>query len=207
MSTIGNIASTLLHAVLPINLFPGSTTASSGAVTASSTLTQQPDTGHLSSFAQLIGALQQVQQANPAQYQQITQQIAVNLQSAAQAAQAGGNTAAAAHLNQLASDFTNASASGQLPNLQDLANAVGGGHHHIGSTTQASSGSPTSGSPTFGSPTFGSPSTGSATGTANQALLQFLASGQFSGTSDGSLNAASIIQSALTSAGIGKVGS
>jgi hypothetical protein len=177
MSTIGNIASTLLHAVLPINLFPNNTTASSSSVTASSALGQQPDTGQLSSFAQLISTLQQLQQSNPAQYQQVTQQIAANLQTAAQSAQAGGNTAAATQLNQLATDFTNASASDQLPNLQDLAKAVGGGGHHQHFS-----------------------------GTASNALTQFLTSAQ-SGTSNSSLNAASIIQSALASAGIGTVGS
>src|SRR5579864_7691526 len=63
-------------------------------------------------------------------YQQVTQQIATNLQNAAQTAQANGNSTAANQINQLAKDFTSASASGQLPNIQDLAQAIGGGHHH-----------------------------------------------------------------------------
>src|ERR1019366_2800930 len=41
-----------------------------------------------------------------------------------------GNTTAATQLNQLATDFTSASKSGQLPSVQDLAQAVGGHHHH-----------------------------------------------------------------------------
>lgn len=182
MSTIGNIASTLLHAVLPVNLFPNNTTAST-ALTASSALTQQPDTGQLSPFAQSITTLQQLQQTNPAQYQQVTQKIAANLQGAAQSAQAGGNTAAATQLNLLATDFTNASTSGQLPNLQDLATAVGSGGHHrfssLGSGAESSAGS--------------------------SALTQFLTSVQSPATSGSSLNAASIIQSTLTSAGVGTV--
>ena len=72
-----------------------------------------------------MSTLQQLQQSDPTKYQQVTQQIATNLQSAAQTAQAEGNTTAANQLNQLATDFTNASQSGQLPNVQDLAQAIG----------------------------------------------------------------------------------
>ena len=139
MSSIGNLASTLLHAVLPINLFPNNSTASTTAASALTSV-QQPDSGQLSSFAQpLANTLQQLQQSNPAQYTHVTQKIAANLQSAAQTAQAGGNTTAATQLNQLATDFSNASATGQLPNLQDLAHAVGGhhGHHSASSSSSA----------------------------------------------------------------------
>ena len=183
MSSIGNLLTGLLHSVLPVNLLPNNTTAGNLTTSTTSTLIQQPDIGQLSGFAQLAATLQQLQQSNPAQYKQVTQQIAANLQSAAQTAQASGNTAAAAQLNQLATDFTNASNSGQLPNLQDLANAVGGGHHHHhggGDATSSSSNSP---------------------------LTQFLASlqagtTQSSTTQGTSLNAATIIQNTLTSAGI-----
>jgi hypothetical protein len=93
-----------------------------------------------SPFTQMLSALQQLQQSNPAGgYQQVTQQIAANLQTAAQTAQSNGNSAAAKQFTQLSKDFANASASGQLPNVQDLAQAVGGsgtssaggGHHHF----------------------------------------------------------------------------
>jgi hypothetical protein len=90
------------------------------------------DQSSLSAFTQLLTTLQQLQQSNPAQYQQVTQQIATNLQSAAKAATSGGDSAAASELNQLATDFTSASQTGQLPNLQDLAQAIGGAHHHHG---------------------------------------------------------------------------
>lgn len=88
------------------------------------------DKSQLSPFTQLMSTLQQLQQSDPAKYQQVTQQIATNLQSAAQTAQQNGNPNAASQLNQLATDFTNASKSGQLPNVQDLAQAIGGHHHH-----------------------------------------------------------------------------
>ena len=136
MSSIGNLASTLLHAVLPINLFPNNTTASTTAANALTSV-QQPDSGQLSSFAQLAGTLQQLQQSNPAEDTQVTQKIAANLRSAAQTAQASGNTTSAAQLNQLSTDFSNASATGQLPNLQGLAQAVG----HHGHRSAASGGS------------------------------------------------------------------
>jgi chromosome condensin MukBEF ATPase and DNA-binding subunit MukB len=96
----------------------------------------QQDTNQLSPFAQLLSTLQQLQQSDPSKYTQVTQQIATNLQAASQTATTSGNTTAASQLSQLATDFTNASQSGQLPNVQDLAEALGagnnggGGHHH-----------------------------------------------------------------------------
>jgi hypothetical protein len=127
--------------------------------------------------------LQQLEQSNPTQYTQVTQQISKNLQSAAQTATASGNTSAASQLNQLATDFANASASGQLPNLQDLASAVGGHHgrhHHFGgdSASSASAASP---------------------GSASQAFLTAL---QGTGTQSGSSGAAAIIENTLANAGV-----
>jgi len=172
MSSIANLAGSLLQAILPSSLANNNTTASTLKTATSTLSTQQPDSGQLSEFAQLAGTLQQLQQSNPAQYTQVTQQIATNLQTAAQTATASGNTAAAAQLNQLATDFTNASASGQLPNLEDLAKAVSGGHHGHHSSTGSS------------------------------AVTQLLSSLQSAGTQNDSLNAGAIIQNTLTSAGI-----
>jgi hypothetical protein len=172
MSSIANLAGSLLHAILPSSLATNNTTASNLTTATSSPAIQQPDSGQLSEFAQLAGTLQQLQQSNPAQYTQVTQQIAANLQSAAQTATASGNTAAASQLNQLATDFTNASASGQLPNLEDLAKAVSGGHHGHHSSAGSS------------------------------AVSQLLSSLQATGTQNSSPNAGTIIQNTLTSAGI-----
>jgi L-fucose isomerase-like protein len=102
-------------------------TGASGTGSAQSTQDSSPQ---LSPFAQLMSALQQLQQNSPAQYQQATQQIATNLQSASQTALANGNTAGAQQLSTLATDFQNASSNGQLPNVADLAQAMGGHHHH-----------------------------------------------------------------------------
>ncbi len=161
------------------------------------------DSGQLSPFAQLMSTLQQVQQSSPSQYQQLTQQIAANLQSAAQTAQTQGNATAANSLNQLATDFTQASTSGQLPNAQDLAAAIGHHHghhhgHHAASTTNtADSASATSGS--AGS----SVSITDITGTpASQNLSSLIAALQSNSAQNSSLNPMSIISSTLSGAGI-----
>jgi NAD(P)-dependent dehydrogenase (short-subunit alcohol dehydrogenase family) len=84
------------------------------------------DIGQLSPLAIITGPLLQLQEADPIKYEQVTDQIAVNLQSAAHTAQAHGEAAAVTRqLTQLATDFSDASHSGDIPNLQDLAQAVG----------------------------------------------------------------------------------
>jgi len=128
MNTINNVPGSYLPSVLSTALQATMTTNTTGnsvtGVDASS------DNGQLSPFGQLISTLQRIQQSDPTKYAQVTQQIAANLQSAAQTAQAEGNSTAANQLNQLATDFSNASKSGQLPNIQGLAQAMGGHHHH-----------------------------------------------------------------------------
>ena len=110
------------------------TIRNTSSTTGASSLALPADNQQLSPFAQIVSQLQQLQQSDPTKYQQVTQQIATNLQSAAQTAQADGNTTAANQLNQLSTDFSNASTSGQLPNIQDLAQATTGHHHHVAVT-------------------------------------------------------------------------
>jgi hypothetical protein len=119
----------------------GSATQAGGA---NSLLASSESAPSLSPFAQLFSMLQQVEQQNPAQYQQVTGQIASNLQSASQIAQAAGNSAQATRLAQLATDFKTASASGQLPNAQDLGMPAGGHHRHHHRYDAAQSASPNS---------------------------------------------------------------
>jgi hypothetical protein len=145
----------------------------------------QPDNSKLSPFAQLMSTLQQLQQSDPTKYKEVTGQIATNLQSAAQTAQADGNTTAATQLNQLAGDFTNASKSGDLPNIQDLAKAVGGHHHHH--HAHAASADPDS--------------TASASSSTSQ-MSQLLAAFQKDGSPTSALDPMSIISSTLSQAGI-----
>jgi hypothetical protein len=124
-SPINNLTSSHLQQIL--------STASQG--------TGQSENSQTSPFAQLLSTLQQLEESNPTEYQQVTAQIVTNLQSAAQTAIADGNTSAASQLNQLATDFNNASQGGQLPNISDLAQAVaeGGGHRrHVSSSNSSS---------------------------------------------------------------------
>jgi hypothetical protein len=159
-NSVNSLSSTYLQQILDAALGGVNNNQSGNLLTVPTTgpTGSQPDNGQLSPFAQIASSLQQLQQSNPTEYQQVTAAIATNLTTAAQTAQTDGNTNAAGTLTQLASDFTSASKNGQLPNLQDLAQATGGtsGHHHhhhhhggggssTGSTTSSTSSS-TSGS-------------------------------------------------------------
>jgi hypothetical protein len=96
--------------------------------------TRVKDQSQLSPFAQLMSTLQQLQQSNPAQYEQVSATLASNLQQAALNAQGDGNSGEANALNQLAASFTKASQTGQLPTFmqQGTHNASGPHHHHPG---------------------------------------------------------------------------
>jgi hypothetical protein len=193
--SISNLASSYLQSVLGTALqTAGLSSNSNTGNTTQTAAVQQSDGSQLSPLAQVLSTLQQLQQSNPTEYQQVTQQIATNLQNAAQTAQSQGNTTAADQLNQLAKDFTTASQSGQLPNVQDLAQATGGHHHHhhhfhvaaadgTSSTTGATSNNPTS-------------------TTSDSGLSQLLAAFQTNAPQNQSLNPFSIIENTLASAGI-----
>ena len=141
-----------------------------------------------------MSTLQKLQQTDPTKYQQVMQQIATNLQTAAQTATASGNTTAAAQLTQLATDFTSASKSGQLPNVQDLAQAVGGHHHHHHAHAAAADADADA--------STNSTSTTATSSSTNQALSQFLSGTQTGAAPNDPLNPLSIILSTLASAGI-----
>ena len=192
-SYLQSILSRLQNAGLTTN----ETSNSPGSVVAS-TSTQQSDSTQLSPLAQILTTLQQLQQSNPTEYKQVTAQIATNLTSAAATAQADGNTTAATQLNQLATDFTNASQSGQLPNIQDLAQAVGGHHHHHHHAQAAASDSDTSSSSSSDATSSSASST-----TASQLTSELLAAMQASGAQSGSLNPLNIILNTLSQAGLG----
>jgi hypothetical protein len=129
------------------SLFTGAGQGSSSTTTPSVGNTQ--GTNQLSPFAQILSGLQQLEQSSLSAYQQVTQQVAGKLQTASQSATVAGNAALSSQLTQLSTDFQNASTSGQLPNVQDLAQALGGGgyyHHHHGGGYSSSSASVSSGS-------------------------------------------------------------
>src|ERR1700691_5816104 len=129
-SSINNLTNGYLQSILGNALQGTGLSLNTTPNSVQATSSQAQDNGQLSPFAQVMSSLQQLQQSNPTEYQQVTQQIATNLQSAAQSATNEGNTSAASQLNTLASDFTSASQNGQLPNISDLPQAIGGGGHH-----------------------------------------------------------------------------
>lgn len=181
----------------------GTTTSTGG--TSGSTALPQDGSPQLSPFAQLMSTLQQLQQNSPTQYAQVTQQIAANLQSASQTALANGNTGQAQQLSTLSSDFKSASTNDQLPNVSDLAEAMGGHHHHRAS--QASSSSTASGTST--NSTGSSTATGSTTstgttssGAASQSLSQLFGAYTNNASEGQALNPMNIILGTLSSDGI-----
>ncbi len=200
MGTINSLSSYLqseLSSVLQTSGVPINTTANTSGKTSTSSVALQTDNQQLSPFAQMLSQLQQLQQSDPTKYQQVTGQIATNLQNAAQTAQTDGNSTAANQLNQLATDFTSASQSGQLPNIQDLAQATGSHHHgHHHHHSQSASTDPDTASTTNGT------SSDAWSGGSNQTLGQLLSSVQANGSPSDSLNPATIILNTLSSAGI-----
>jgi hypothetical protein len=188
ISSINNLSSSYLQSILSSALQNTSSTGSSSSSTGTSSVTAQSENGQLSPFAQLMSTLQQLQQSNPTEYKQVTQQIATNLQNAAKTATADGNSTQATQLNQLATDFTSASQSGQLPNMQDLAQAVGGGHHHHHAHAASSDADSSSSSTSSNSST--------------SQLSQLLAAFQANSTPNESLDPMAIITNTLSNAGI-----
>jgi hypothetical protein len=198
-SSIDNISSSYLQSILSsacqsAGLPPGQANISPGGINPK--FVPQQDKGDFSSFAQVMVTLQQLQQSDPAKYQQVTEQIATNLQDAAQAAQSEGNTTAANQLNQLASDFTNVSKNAQLPNIQDLAQAIGGHHHYHHHHFHAAPADSAENS------SAGSSSTSASSSTASQPLSQLVSAYQANGAQSGSRNPMSIILETLSNAGI-----
>ena len=196
ISSINNLSNSYLQSILNSAHQQSSSAGSSSSSTGASSVTAQSENGQLSPFAQLMSTLQQLQQSNPTEYQQVTQQIATNLQSAVQTATADGNSAQATQLNQLATDFTSASQSGQLPNIQDLAQAIGGGHHHHHHFHAAS---PDANSDSSSSASGSSSSTSS---TSTSQISQMLAAFQANSAQNEALNPVAIIMNTLSSAGI-----
>jgi hypothetical protein len=132
VDVMGTISSSYLQSVVNASLQNTGLPINSNATSRTDSIGQQPDTPQLSPFAQMMSTLQQLQQSDQAKYKEVTQQISTNLQTAAQTALQNGDPTAASQLDQLAADFNDASQSGQLPNMKDLASAVSGHHRHHG---------------------------------------------------------------------------
>jgi hypothetical protein len=176
----------------------GGNTSSTSSISGSST----QDGSQLSPFAQILSTLQQLQQSNPTEYQQVTSQIATNLQSAAKTATADGDTSQANELNQLATDFQNASQNNTLPNVQDLAQALSGhGHHHHGHHASSTISSSTSTDTTSSTGTSTATSSASSSDPLSQLLSAFFGN-QTSASQNTSLDPMTIINNTLSSANL-----
>jgi len=197
ISSIQSLSSSYLNAFLSAN--PTSNTGSA----ASAQLEPPSDGGQMSPFAKLMSTLQQLQQSDPAKYKEVTAQIATKLQEAAKSALDNGDTKASDQLNQLAKDFSDASASGQLPNVTDLAHAVGHHHHHHhGRPPAAADGSSDTGAAASGAVSSSNSGAAQNDTTAAQLLQQLVSSLQAQSTQTSALDPMSIIGSTLAGAGI-----
>lgn len=78
----------------------------------------QSDSSEVSPLAHLAGLLEELRESEPARYKDVTARIAGSLRAAAQ------NSESTDLLNRLAADFTVASETGEMPNLDDLAEAT-----------------------------------------------------------------------------------
>jgi hypothetical protein len=98
--------------------------ASTTTVTSSGSV--PTDSSAISSFANLMSELQQLQQNDPTKFKAVMADIASTLKTDAQ--NATGSQASA--LNNLAAKFDQAAQTGQMPNLQPQGQQGAGGHHH-----------------------------------------------------------------------------
>lgn len=195
LTGISNNSSTYIQSLLGNQQSSSTSSANSNSIDPTSLLIPQDGRAQLSPFAQVLSALQQLQQSNPTQYQQVTSQIATNLQNAASTATANGNTTKATELNQLAADFNNASQNNTLPNVQDLTRAMHGGHgHHHHHTVDSSPAS-------FNSSSATSNTTSTNTNDLSQLLSAFLSNSTGS-THNSALDPFTIINNTLNNAGI-----
>jgi hypothetical protein len=208
MNPLSNIANPYIQsltnaAMSVLNSFGA--TAGAAKSSGSSTIPQD-SSPQLSPFAQLMSTLQQLQQSNPAQYANVTQQIATNLQSASQTALANGNTGEAQQLSTLSNDFKTASTSDQLPNISDLAEAMGGHHHHHHYSSGGSSSSSASHSSATSTASMNSQSPQATVSSIMQSLSQlfgdFANNASRSQSQGQSLNPMNIIMNTLQNDGI-----
>jgi hypothetical protein len=182
-------AITLEQALTTIENAGGTSTANGTTSPAGASSAGQPDSSQISPLGQLISTLQQLQKTDPTKYAKVTQQIATNLQGAAQTAQTQGDSSEAKQLTALAADFSSASKGGKLSTLfQDLTPATGTGHHRHGSGVASMVGSATD-------------STSTADSASNQ-LLSLLETNQSQSAESTNLTAAATILNTLNASGI-----
>src|ERR1700733_4628049 len=100
--------------------------ATQGASTTGATGSSSSDTINVSAFAQLFQQLQQLETSNPTEFAKVTADAASKLQ---QAAQQSTDPAQASFLSSLATQFQQASQTGNLSPFDAGAQAASGHHH------------------------------------------------------------------------------
>jgi hypothetical protein len=189
VNAVSSLTDPYVQSILSSSLNQAS--SSTGSTVPSSLGLPQDSSPNISPFAQVLSTLQQLQQTNPTEYQQVTSQISTNLQNAANTATANGNTAQASQLNKLAGDFSSASQSNTLPNVQDLAQAIGGAHGHHHHHVHA---------PSAGSDSTSDPNSSTTSSSSLSQIISAFFSNSAASTQNSALDPLSIINSTLNSA-------
>jgi hypothetical protein len=167
--------------------------ATSTKATQSMSIEGQTDGGGMSPLVRLMSSLQKLQESDPTKYQEVTQAIADKLNEAASTAESNGDTKAAEQLSQLAENFSSASSSGELPDIDSLADAIGRPQGPPPPPPPPPSGSDDASS---------TDSTSSTDETAVELLQQLLAAFQSGATQNNALDPMSIIGGVLEEAGV-----
>ncbi len=127
-STLNSINDSLLNEIgNPSASQVASSTSANSTTTAAGSASS--DTVNFSEFAQLFQKLSQLQTSNPTEFTKVTADAASKLQ---QAAQQSTDPAQASFLSSLATQFQQASQTGNLSPFDAGAQAASGHHHHGG---------------------------------------------------------------------------
>jgi hypothetical protein len=128
-STLNSINGSLLNEISNFST-PQVASSTSGASAITSAGTSSSDTVNFSEFAQLFQQLSQLQTSNPAEFTKVTSDAAAQLQ---QAAKQSTDPAQASFLSSLATQFQQASQTGNLSPFDNGTQGASGhhhGHHH-----------------------------------------------------------------------------
>jgi len=171
ISSISHVAPSLIQPVTS-----SLSSANTNSTDSSSLAIPQDGAPQISGAAQFLNSLQQLSTSNPTEFKQITSQLSQNLTAAATQAQSAGDTTQSTELTNLASQFSTASQTGQLPSSltssqngqssstgQSPITHHGRHHHHAGSAYGTSQSDSSDILSTLGSSSTTSSSTGTST--------------------------------------------
>jgi len=145
MSSVSSLSASGIYSLL----YPQDNSNANGST--STTSSNPIDTVNISGPGQLLSELQQLQQTDPSKLRQVADDIAQQLQTAAQQQ---GQTGFGQFLTNLANKFENVADTGDASQLQSGQQVHGHGHHHHHQTYDSTGQSvtPTSSTTSTGSP-------------------------------------------------------